>query len=173
MELEQVPGAVSSPTSFASRECRFAPAPTLCPAGERAVRSDRRADGLILWLSGQLNRATSALLERELHLARARRPRWREVVLTAIELIERGAGDDHRRPGIESGVFTPLPQAQPRAHQNGHQLAFQAPRVVRHLLELVAGDQASWSSNRAPAVKSTSTLARAMPARTSITCAHK
>jgi hypothetical protein len=38
----------------------------LMPGGELAVRSKRCADGVILWLSGELDRATAALLEREL-----------------------------------------------------------------------------------------------------------
>jgi hypothetical protein len=119
MELEQG----NTPTSFASRDCRFAPRPSLCPTVERAVPGDRGVDGVIRWLSGQLNRAASGLLERELHLARARRAGWRDVVLAAREFIE------SRAPG-------PLAQEERR----NRQLSLQAPPVVRRRLELVVKD---------------------------------
>ena len=91
--------------------------------GELAVRSERRADAVILWLSGELDQATSALLERELDAEQAKRPMRLVIDLTGLEFID------------PSGLDT-LAQAHLRACQNGQPLSItQGPRVVRPLLE--------------------------------------
>jgi anti-anti-sigma factor len=87
--------------------------------GELVVRRERRADGLILWLSGELDQATSALLERELDAEQAGRPVRLVIDLTGLELID------------PSGLDA-LAQAHRRAFQNGQPLSIrQGPRVVQ------------------------------------------
>lgn len=100
----------------------------LTPAGELVVRSERRDDGLTLWLSGELDRATSALLEHELEIAPAAIPGRRIVDLTGLEFID------------SSGLDT-LARAQRRARDNGHQLSFQGLRIIQRLLELSDTDR--------------------------------
>jgi stage II sporulation protein AA (anti-sigma F factor antagonist) len=96
----------------------------LTPAGELVVSRERRADMVILSLSGELDLATSALLERELDAAEAARPMRLVVDLAGLEFID------------SSGLNT-LVQAHERASENGHQLFLrQGPRPVRRLFEL-------------------------------------
>jgi anti-sigma B factor antagonist len=88
------------------------------------VSRERGADVSILWLSGELDIATSALLDRELHAAEATGPQRVVVDLAGLQFID------------SIGLRTLL-QAHERASGNGHQLALrQAPRVVKRLLEL-------------------------------------
>jgi anti-anti-sigma factor len=90
----------------------------LAVAGELVVRRECRAGALILWLSGDLDRATSALLERELDGARADRRTRLLVDLSGLEYID-------------SGVVDTLVQAHRRARENGDQLSFtHGPRIV-------------------------------------------
>jgi anti-sigma B factor antagonist len=92
--------------------------------GELVVSSERRAEVLILSLSGELDLAGSALLERELDAAEAARPMRLVVDLTGLEFIDSG------------GLHT-LVQAHERANANGRQLSLrQGPRGVRRLFEL-------------------------------------
>jgi anti-sigma B factor antagonist len=96
----------------------------LTPAGELVVSRERRADMVVLSLSGELDLATSALLERELDAAEAARPMRLVVDLAGLEFID------------SSGLNT-LVQAHERASENGHQLLLrQGPRPVRRLFEL-------------------------------------
>jgi anti-anti-sigma factor len=93
------------------------------PAGELVVRRERRADALILWLGGELDRATSALLERELYAAQADGPVRLILDLSGLAFID-------------SSALVALVQAHQRACENGHQLSFaQGPRAVEHPLE--------------------------------------
>ncbi len=93
-------------------------------AGELVVSRERRADVLILSLRGELDLATSALLQRELDAAEAARPVRLVVDLSGLEFID------------SSGLNT-LVQARERASQNGHQLSLmQGPRAVQRLFEL-------------------------------------
>jgi anti-sigma B factor antagonist len=93
-------------------------------AGELVVSSERRADVLILSLRGELDLATSALLERELDAAEAARPARLVVDLSGLEFID-------------SSGLNALVRARERASQNGHQLSLrQGPRVVERLFEL-------------------------------------
>jgi anti-sigma B factor antagonist len=93
-------------------------------AGELVVSSERRADVLILSLRGELDLATSALLERELDAAEAARPTRLVVDLSGLEFID-------------SSGLSALVRARERASQNGHQLSLrQGPRVVERLFEL-------------------------------------
>ena len=71
-------------------------------AGEFVVSRERRADALILSLSGELDLATSALLERELDAAQATRPMRLVIDLTGLEFI------DSSEPGRPAA----LPQAR-------------------------------------------------------------
>lgn len=92
--------------------------------GELVVGSDRRAEGWILSLSGELDLVGSALLERELDYAEATRPMRLVVDLTGLEFID------------SSGLHT-LMQAHQRASENGHQLSLRpGPRSVQRLFEL-------------------------------------
>lgn len=92
-------------------------------AGALIVRSERRADVVILWLSGALDGATSALLNRELD-AQAGRTMRLVLDLTGLEFID------------SSGLHT-LMQAHQRASENGHQLSLRpGPRSVQRLFEL-------------------------------------
>jgi anti-sigma B factor antagonist len=92
--------------------------------GEFVVGSKRRAEVLILSLSGDLDLAASALFERELDAAEADRPRRLVVDLTELNFID------------SSGLHT-LVQAHRRASDNGHELSLrQGPRAVRRLFEL-------------------------------------
>jgi anti-sigma B factor antagonist len=92
------------------------------PAGELAIRRERRADEVILWLTGKLDRATSALLERELD-AHAHSSGRLEVDLTGLEFID------------SSGLET-LARAHQRARKNGHELSTEGSRVISRLLQL-------------------------------------
>jgi anti-sigma B factor antagonist len=92
--------------------------------GELAVRRQRGADMLILSLSGELDIATSDLLDRELHAAEATGPQRVVVDLAGLQFID------------SIGLRT-LVRAHERATGNGHQLSLrQAPRAVKRLLEL-------------------------------------
>ena len=96
---------------------------------ELVVSSERRAGVLILSLSGELDLAASALLERELDNAEAGRPTRLVVDLSGLEFID------------SSGLHT-LVQAHERASENGHQLSLrQGPRAVQRLFELTSTAQ--------------------------------
>jgi hypothetical protein len=56
--------------------------------GEFVVGTERRPDTVILSLSGELDLAASALLERELDAAEAARPMRLVVDLTGLEFID-------------------------------------------------------------------------------------
>jgi anti-anti-sigma factor len=106
------------------RRARMATVPDLPLAGELVVSKEHRADVLILSLRGELDLATSALLERELDAAEAARPARLVVDLSGLEFID------------SSGLNT-LMQARKRASLNGHQLSLrQGPRIVQRLFEL-------------------------------------
>jgi anti-sigma B factor antagonist len=141
------PGEPSNHRSAPSRSSRVASAqvhveghPTCESVGRAGIRdptrpcelvvsSERRAGVLILSLSGELDLAASALLERELASAEAGRPTRVVVDLTGLEFID------------SSGLRT-LMQANERASENGHQLALrQGPRAVRRLFELTSTAQ--------------------------------
>jgi anti-anti-sigma factor len=99
--------------------------PGLTPAGEFTVRGELVADALILWLSGTLDGATSALLARELDAQSARAPRL-VVDLTGLEFID------------ASGLGV-LARAARLGSERGRQLSFrrgpdvaQAPFVLIH-----------------------------------------
>lgn len=92
----------------------------LAPGGELAVSMQRRGDAVILWLRGELDLATSALLEFELDGAQSSRPKRLIVDLTGLELID-------------SVGLAALVQARRRACDNGQQLSFtQGLNVVEH-----------------------------------------
>jgi anti-anti-sigma factor len=78
--------------------------------GALAVRRERRADVLILWLTGALDRATSALLDRELDAPAGRAARL-VVDLTGLEFID------------SSGLDT-LVRTHQRACQSDQRLSF-------------------------------------------------
>jgi anti-anti-sigma factor len=106
------------------RRARMAAVRDLPLAGELVVSKEHRADVLILSLRGELDLATSALLERELDAAEAARPARLVVDLSGLEFID------------SSGLNT-LMQARKRASRNGHQLSLrQGPRIVQRLFEL-------------------------------------
>jgi anti-sigma B factor antagonist len=124
----------------------------LTAAGALAVRRERRQDALILWLSGELDRATSALLERELDGALAGHPLRLVVDLTDLEFIDAG--------GLET-----LVRAHQRARENGQQLSFrQGPGVIQRLLALTssAGLRSRSVSHPAPANNQPSDFALAL-----------
>jgi anti-sigma B factor antagonist len=96
----------------------------LRPLGELVVSTERRAQELILSLSGELDLATSSLLERELGAAEAARPARLVVDLVGLQFID------------SSGLHT-LVQAHARAQQDGRQLSLRhGEPVVRRLFEL-------------------------------------
>jgi anti-anti-sigma factor len=79
-------------------------------AREFVVRWERSADALILWLSGALDKATSALLDREVN-DRSDRPTRLVVDLTGLEFID------------SSGLDT-LVRMHQRACESGERLFF-------------------------------------------------
>ena len=93
------------------------------PAGALAVRRERRADVLVLWLSGALDRATSALLDREFD-AQAGHATRLVVDLTGLEFID------------SSGLDT-LVRTHRRACESDLRLSFRrGPHVARRPLAL-------------------------------------
>lgn len=113
----------------------------LTAAGELVVSRTRCADAVILWLSGELDRATSALLQRELDGAHADDHLRVVVDLTGLEFM-----DAH---GLQT-----LLRAHQRACENGQQLSFrQGPGVVHRLLALTTsiGPRSRPASAPAPA----------------------
>jgi anti-anti-sigma factor len=93
-----------------------------------AVRRERRAGTLILWLSGTLDRATSALLDREL-AAPAVRPMRLIVDLTGLAFID------------SSGLDT-LVRIQHWASVSGERLSFRrGPHVAQRPLGLTRNVQ--------------------------------
>jgi anti-anti-sigma factor len=92
-------------------------------AGELVVRPERRAGTLILWLSGTLDRTTSALLDRDL-AAPAVRPMRLIVDLTGLAFID------------SSGLDT-LVRIQHWASVSGERLSFRdGPHVAQRPLDL-------------------------------------
>ena len=73
-------------TADASKRA-LAPEPERPAVGALTVRTERRADVLVLWLSGALDKATSALLDREFDSQASHAP---HVVLdlTGLEFID-------------------------------------------------------------------------------------
>jgi anti-sigma B factor antagonist len=105
-------------------EHQYPPERDLTLAGELAVRRERCPDVLILSLSGELDVATSALLERELAAADASDSLPVIVDLAGLRLID------------SSGLET-LVRAHARARHNGHQLSLrQGSRAVRRLFDV-------------------------------------
>lgn len=98
----------------------------LMAAGELAIRREQCADGVIWWLVGELDRATSALLEQELDAipADARR---RVVDLTGLVFID-------------SWGVSCLVEAQLRARGDGRPLSFR-PDIRQRTSELTNGNQ--------------------------------
>jgi anti-sigma B factor antagonist len=93
--------------------------------GELAVSSEHRADDLILSLSGELDLATSGLLERELDAAHASRAMRLIVDLSALEFID------------SCGLKT-LAKANQHATETGQQFSIrQGPRGVQRMFELI------------------------------------
>jgi anti-sigma B factor antagonist len=93
--------------------------------GELAVSSEHRADELILSLSGELDLATSGLLERELDAAHASRAMRLIVDLSALEFID------------SCGLKT-LAKAHEHTTENGQQFSLrQVPRGVQRMFELI------------------------------------
>jgi anti-anti-sigma factor len=91
--------------------------------GAFAVRTERRTDVLVLWLSGELNRATSVLLDRELD-AQAGQTTRVVVDLTGLEFID--------SIGLETLVRT-----HRRATERDQRLSFrQGLHVAQRPLEL-------------------------------------
>ena len=91
--------------------------------GAFAVRTERRADVLVLWLSGDLDRATSALLDREFD-AQADHGTHVVVDLTGLDLID------------SSGLET-LVRAYRRAAEHDQRTSFrQGPHAGRLPLQL-------------------------------------
>jgi anti-sigma B factor antagonist len=89
-----------------------------------AIARERRADVVILSLSGELDIATSALFDRELHAAEAAHPARVVIDLAGLELID-------------SRGLRALVQARARANSGDHQLSLtQAPQAVQRLLEM-------------------------------------
>jgi anti-anti-sigma factor len=96
--------------------------------GGLAVRRERRADMLVLWLSGTLDRATSGLLDREFD-AQAGRVTRLVIDLTGLEFMD------------SCGLDT-LVRAHRRASENDQRLSIrQGPRVAQRLLELTRDAQ--------------------------------
>lgn len=88
------------------------------PAGEFVVRRERQADTWILWLGGTLDRATSALLNREIDMP-AGRPTRLIIDLTGLEFID-------------SRGLTTLVHIQTRASASGERLSFRhGPHVAQ------------------------------------------
>jgi anti-anti-sigma factor len=106
--------------------------------GELAVRWERRPDGLILWLIGALDRATSTLLDHELNAPVI--PPMRVVVdLTGLEFID------------STGLDT-LVCIHRRARRRGERLSFRhGARVARWPLELARRVQllSRWAARHA------------------------
>jgi anti-sigma B factor antagonist len=128
LEHEYLTGEIH-PERDAGWRARMAGIRDVSLAGELVVSRERRADVLILSLCGELDLATSALLERELGAAEAARPTRLVVDLSGLEFID------------SSGLNT-LVQARERASRNGHQLSLrQGPRVVQRLFALTKSDQ--------------------------------
>jgi anti-anti-sigma factor len=102
--------------------------PERAVVGALAVRRERHADMVFLWLSGTLDRATSALLDREFD-ALAGRARRLVVDLTGLEFID------------SRGLDT-LVRAHRRASENAQRLTFrQGPHVGQRPLELIPNSQ--------------------------------
>jgi anti-anti-sigma factor len=102
------------------------------------VRIEHRADAVILWLSGTLDRATSALLDRELD-AQAGRPMPVVVDLTGLEFVD------------SSGLDT-LVRIHQRAGHSGEKLCFRQGRQgAQRPLELIrnVGRRSRLASRRA------------------------
>jgi anti-anti-sigma factor len=90
---------------------------------ELMVRRERRPDALILWLSGALDGATSALLDRELEAQPTRQVRV-VVDLTGLQFID-------------SGGLDTLVRVRQRACERGHRLSFRrGAHVAQRPLEL-------------------------------------
>jgi anti-anti-sigma factor len=102
----------------------------LSPPGELRCRRVWDGDGLVLWLSGELDRSTCALLERELHAAQPDRPMLTVVDLTGLEFI-----DSH---GLAA-----LATAQERAGADGDLLLLRGCRIVEDLLACTSGKPSS------------------------------
>lgn len=96
--------------------------------GALAVRSERRADVVILWLSGALDGATSALLNRELD-AQAGRTMRLVLDLTGLEFID------------SNGLDT-LERTHRRASERAQRLSFrQGLHVGQRPLDLIRNAQ--------------------------------
>ena len=109
-------------TADASRRA-VAREPERPAVGALTVRTERRADVLVLWLSGELDNATSALLEREFD-TQAGHVTHVVVDVTGLELID--------FTGLETLVRT-----QRRAWENDQRTSFrQGPHAGRLPREL-------------------------------------
>jgi anti-anti-sigma factor len=96
--------------------------------GALTVRTERRADVLVLWLSGALDKATSALLDREFD-SQASQATHVVVDLTALGFID------------SSGLDT-LVRTLRRACENDQRLSFRhGPHARRRPIELTRGAQ--------------------------------
>jgi anti-anti-sigma factor len=96
--------------------------------GALTVRTERRADVLVFWLSGALDKATSALLDREFD-SQAGQARHVVVDLTALEFID------------SSGLDT-LVRTLRRACENDQRLSFRhGPHAGRRPIGLARGAQ--------------------------------
>jgi anti-anti-sigma factor len=84
--------------------------PEWLAVGALAVRTERRTDAFVLWLSGALDQATSALLDREFD-AQAGRTAHMVLDLTGLESID------------SSGLDT-LVRTQQRASENAQRISF-------------------------------------------------
>jgi len=99
----------------------------LTPTGELLVSKERRAEVLIFAQRGELDLATSALLERELHAAEAARPTRLVVDLTGFEFIDSA--------GLKT--LARAHERTSRTSENGRQLSLRrGPRSVQRLFEL-------------------------------------
>ena len=145
-------------TAEASRRA-LAREPERPAVGALTVRTERRADVLVLWLSGALDKTTSALLDREFD-SQASHATHVVLDLTALEFID------------SSGLDT-LVQTLRRACENDQRLSFRhAPHARRRPIGLTRGAQrrsrvASCGANVRPPRTSSRTPRRALTSITS------
>jgi ABC-type transporter Mla MlaB component len=121
-------------------------------AGQLVVRWQRGRGGLIIWLSGCLDRGTSTLLDREFDAAASASTRL-TVDLTGLRSIDTS--------GLES-----LRRIQGHASGRGDSVSFRhGPHVARDPLKLSGTvlPRARWASRHAAASRHTSAFARARP----------